>query len=194
MRPTSAAQQLASAGPDLVQPSWSALSTTAAAGGGDSAEPPPRRSLSLARQPTPLLPCGLTAEELAALTASQAAANGGTTGAGACGLHMPARPPPWVFCLPSCAAEALRSKPHPALTHTRPPALAAADAEASCEQSSASRRSFERVSGGSRQAAVTAEAQQALRAVWAWVGAGHRLLAACASPPSTTPAARAPRI
>ena len=88
MRASTAAQQLAAApgahllATDLDQPAWTAFTAAAAAaaGGTPTAEPPPSRPLSLARQPTPLLPCGLTAEELAALTASQAAAGGGMAG------------------------------------------------------------------------------------------------------------------
>ena len=88
MRPTSAAQQLAAVRPDVVaagldQPgTWTAF-TSAATDATTAVEPATRRPLSLSRQPTPLLPCGLTAEELAALTASQAAAGSGMAGEGA---------------------------------------------------------------------------------------------------------------
>lgn len=87
MRPTSAAQQLAAVRPDgvaagLDQPgTWTAF--TSAADATTAVEPATRRPLSLSRQPTPLLPCGLTAEELAALTASQAAAGSRMAGEGA---------------------------------------------------------------------------------------------------------------
>lgn len=88
MRATTAAQQLAATGggPAAAEQEllgWPAL-TAAAGGGGASAAPaaPPERCLSLARQPTPLLPCGLTAQELAALTAQRASSGGAPGDAG----------------------------------------------------------------------------------------------------------------
>ena len=89
MRPTSATQQLAAVRPDgvaagLDQPgTWTAFTSAADADATTAVEPTTRRPLSLSRQPTPLLPCGLTAEELAALAASQAAAGSGMAGEGA---------------------------------------------------------------------------------------------------------------